>query len=132
MLALFIIGITFTSRADALKYIDAETFLKEADLIGLLSSTETVTFIGTAWNRVYIEHSTVITLAHILHLKKVPSSTVYWTDLNSLPKDVVEKIKSGQAPWVPFDHKKWDAVKEQNVITTADLFAPTQSTQFQK
>lgn len=104
---LIVFSMMFSSHADSLKHLDSEAFLKEAKLINMLSSTETVSFIGTAWNRVYIEHSTVITLAHILHLKKEPSFTVYWTELNALPKEVVDKIKAGQPPWTPFDHKKW-------------------------
>ena len=129
LIAVITICVSSASRADSLKHVDAETFMKEAEMIGMITSTDTSAFIGSVWNRVYIEHSTVITVAHILHLKEKPTITVYWTELDTLPKDVIEDIKSGKSPWTRFDHKKRDATKQQHTIDLDDIFSEPKKAQ---
>jgi hypothetical protein len=132
LVLVMIVYLFSNAHADSIEHITAEDFLKTVDYIGIPGSVTLTTFIGATKTRVYLEYETVITLAHILHLKKEPTYIVYWIGLDELPKEVSDNIKAGQSPWIPFNHKKWDTVKEKNIIPTADLFAPTQATQLQK
>ena len=116
ILSLFLSGCSNTR----IKHVDAEAFLKHAELMKGMNSVLSATYIGSTHNRVYLEHGNYITF-----IRKAPITTIYWTEIDSLPKEVSEKIKTRQTPWIPFDHKKYEEQKLKNNQTdqVKDLFA---------
>ena len=120
IITLFLTGCSSTKVI----HVDAEEFLQHAEVIKGMHSAASATYIGSTHDRAYIEFENYITF-----IRKAPVTYIYWTEIDSLPKDVAEKIKTGQPPWSPFDHKKYEALKHQNINLdkTEDLFAePTQ------
>lgn len=103
-----IFGITLVScfllnscaSVTSIKHVNSEKFLKKAELMNGWNSAEGSVLIGTTRERVYLEYQTGITF-----FTKSPATTVYWTELDNLPDDIVEKIKVGMSPWVSFDCK---------------------------
>ena len=63
-------------------------------------SAESAIFIGTTKDRAYLEYTTAITF-----FRKGPDTIICWINLDDLPKNVSDKIKAGEPPWVPFNHK---------------------------
>ncbi len=115
-LILFLSGCSSTQ----IKHVDAETFLKHAELLKGMNSVLSASYIGSTHNRVYLEHGNYITF-----VRKAPITTIYWTEIDSLPKEVSEKIKTGQPPWVPLDHKIYEEKKLKNIQLdqVKDIFA---------
>ena len=120
LVLVMIVYLFSNAHADSIEHITAEDFLKKVECIGIPGSVTLTTFIGATRTRVYLEYETVVTLAHILHLKKEPTYTVYWIGLDELPKEVSEKIKSGQPPWIPFDREKWEQRWMRVPVSKAD------------
>lgn len=114
-LGLFLTGCSSTK----IKHVDGETFLKHAELMTEMNSALSATYIGSTHNRVYLQYENYITF-----VRKAPVTTIYWTDIDSLPKEVSMKIKTRQPPWVPFNHKKYEAHKLKNsqIDQVKDLF----------
>jgi hypothetical protein len=129
LVLVMIVYLFSNAHADSIEHITAEDFLKGVDHIGIPGSVTLTTFIGTTKNRAYLEYENVATLAHILHLKKKPTYTVYWIGLDELPKEVSDEINAGQHPWVPFDHKKWEEEKawyqDQRFIPRTEIMVHT-------
>jgi len=46
-------------------------------------------------NRAYLEHEDHLTISG------KPLTTVYWTDLDSLPVELSKKLKNGESSWSP-------------------------------
>lgn len=85
-----------------LKHVDAETFLRYAEPRSSMT-LEFPIYIGSTRDNVYLEFKNYMTF-----FRKAPVTTVYWTELDSLPNEISEMIKSGQSPWIPFDHKQYE------------------------
>ena len=85
-----------------LKHVDAETFLRYAEPTSSMT-LEFPIYIGSSHDNVYLEFQNYVPL-----IRTPPVTTVYWTELDSLPSEISEMIKSGHSPWVPFDHKEYE------------------------
>ena len=93
-------------------HIDAEQFLECAEVMDGRHSALSATYIGSTYNKAYLEFHT-----HITFFRRTPATYIYWTEIDLLPKDVAEKIIMGQEPWAPFDHKKYEELtSKKNVI----------------
>ena len=84
-----------------IQHVNAEDFLRYAAPMDGMYSAESATFIGSSQDKVYIEHKNYITF-----LRKVPVTTIYWTETDALPGEISEKIRTLQPPWVPFACKE--------------------------
>lgn len=104
------------ARITSIEHVDAELFLERAKRMNGLFSAEAATFIGTTQNRAYLEYvDSIFPL-----LTKGPATIVCWVELDKLPPEVAEKIKTGQPPWIPFEHNKWEEKNSKQIETDLD------------
>ena len=116
MLIIVCLLLNACASTTSIEHVDADLFLERAIRMNGLFSAESATFIGTTPNRAYLEYTTAITF-----FTKSPATIVCWIELDKLPPEVAEKIKTGQPPWVPFDNKKWGEEKSKRVKFEIDL-----------
>ena len=78
-----------------IKHLDAAQFVERAEGIEQMNSAMWTRYVGTTQGRVYLEHQDMLTVSG------GPQTTVYWTELDSLPKEIGEKLKNGIDVWTP-------------------------------
>ena len=76
-----------------IKEVSGGEFLKQAQIANLLGSFAQTSYIGSTYDRVYLEYG------HPAFIGRGMQVTVIWTPLAELPSNVVAKIKSGVRPW---------------------------------
>ena len=79
-----------------IKHLDAEAFLRNAEMAEQPNSALSVTYLGASRGRAYLEYQNLLTLSG------KPKTVVFWTELGGLPKDIADQLRSGEAPWVPW------------------------------
>lgn len=90
ILAIYMMGCSSTTKV---KRLSGSEFLKQAKQTQLIGSFNWTTYIGSTKNRVYLEYG------YMSPIRKGASTTIYWTPINELPAEIVEKLKSGEEIW---------------------------------
>ncbi len=85
---------------ERVKHIDARKFIETAKEMEIISSFETITYLGITKDRAYLEYQ----------LGNHNFTIIYWTELDSLPNHIQSKMKSGNNPWCPWYQKKKDTI----------------------
>ena len=69
-----------------IEYLEPEIFMERARTN--IGSAHTCTYIGTSQDRVYFEHMTIALLSD------KPYYIVYWTDIEDIPKEFIDKLET--------------------------------------
>jgi|APTNR8051073442_1049403.scaffolds.fasta_scaffold06997_3 hypothetical protein len=94
-----------------IRHVDADEFVRQAKSMEYANSASGAFYIGASPTRVYVERT------GLYRLIRLHDAMVYWTELDGLPKDVADTIRSGRCPWKPWQdemQKANKAVKVQN------------------
>ncbi len=87
-------GLLFTGcAATHVKELSAVDFVKQAGEINEVNGAHWTRYVGRTQGRVYLEYQ------HSSLIGDGVRTTVYWTNLPELPKEIAENIKVGNAPW---------------------------------
>ena len=98
LLPLFIVALSSCS-SNRLVHLDAHEFQQQAERMEQPNSLLQFNYIGTSINRVYLEQVDSLTI------RAKPTTTVFWTELNSLPEDTRAQLKAGKPPWRPWNQQ---------------------------
>jgi len=86
--------ILFGCANTRIEHLSGTEFINKADQINQLNSFFWTTYIGASGHKAYLE------VERPAFVGKGTRTTVFWTALTDLPKDVVQQIKTGNAPWM--------------------------------
>jgi hypothetical protein len=75
-----------------LRYVEPENFIEVSRHAS--GGSCKVTYLGTSDNRIYCEFMNVIDWNSFLSRSKKTTYTVYWTDLDEVPQEVVKELES--------------------------------------
>ena len=76
-----------------LHYLEPEDFIEVSKQSSDGSSCK-LTYLGTSDNHIYCEFMNIINWNSFLNWSKKTTYTVYWTDVNEVPQDVVKELES--------------------------------------
>jgi uncharacterized protein YceK len=94
------IGILLSGCASTrMKHLDAQEFVERAKVIEQMNSAMWMTYVGSSHSRAYLEFQDMLTLSGN------PATVVYWTELDGLPKQLADQLKTGTPPWTPWQLK---------------------------
>lgn len=106
------IGILLSGCASTrMKHLDAQDFIERAKVIEQMNSAMWMTYVGSSHNRAYLEFQDMLTLSG------KPATVVYWTELDGLPKQLADQLKTGTPPWTPWQLK----IKEDERTTDSTV-----------
>jgi len=75
-------------------------FVNQAKQIEQVSSFHWTTYVGSSTQRAYLEYGRPSLMYNIIG--KETRTTVYWTELSELPKDIADQLRTGTPPWKPW------------------------------
>jgi len=84
-------------RGPRLRHVDGDEFLRLAESSELAHSIQWSTYVGRSWTRAYLELTSILPLWW-------GGTTVYWTELGELPRELTKQLQVGDSPWVPCGH----------------------------
>ena len=100
---IILIVATLAHGCCAIKHLDTKTFLAEASKIEYASSIGFTEYVGHSRDRIYLQDYQGLRTGFKYFW---PKTMIYWTELNGLPDEMLNTVKSGQSPWVPFGQMK--------------------------
>ena len=83
-----------------IKRLSGVEFVRQAEQMKQVSSFHWTTYIGSSTQRAYLEFGRPSYLYNIIG--KGTRTTVYWTELSELPKEIADELKAGNPPWKPW------------------------------
>ena len=73
------------------EYLKPEAFMEMAKRWP--TSAHRYTYIGASRKKIYIEFETVLTSMAFLSVSKTPACTIYWTEVEKIPKEFVDSLE---------------------------------------
>jgi len=116
LLAFIVAGAMFGCANTGITHVSADEFIRQAGTGEQMNSASGTFYIGASGSRAYVERTG---LYRVFRLHK---AMVYWTELDALPTDVAEALRSGNPPWTPWQDKmkKVNTMPEDTARQLAD------------
>jgi hypothetical protein len=119
-MACMIVGLTLGLAAGCantgIKHISADKFIREAKTMEQMNSASGTFYIGASSTRAYVERS------GLYKLFACHEAIVYWTELENLPVEMVDQLRTGTPPWRPWYEKAKG--KDNKVLENIGTNAP--------
>ena len=91
-----------------IKHLESVQFIERANVIEQMNSAMWMTYVGSSHGRAYLEYQDMLTVSG------KPATVVYWTELEGLPQNIADALKTGTPPWIP-----WQLTNERTTDSTA-------------
>ena len=116
LLALAVAAAMVGCANTAIKHVSADEFIREAGTGEQMNSASGTFYIGASATRVYVERT------GLYRLFPLHKAMVYWTELDALPTDMADALRSRHPPWTPWQDKmkKANQVPEDTARKLAD------------
>ena len=115
-LSIILLAVFTGCSSTKIHHLNSEEFLNQAELTDGLCSSVGVQYIGASHNRVYLE-----TYTFSLNPFRDSITIIHWTELEGLPLEIVEQIRSGNSPWKTTEHESYDKAIDDALDKTPGL-----------
>ena len=116
LLALAVAGGMLGCANTGIQQVSADEFIRQAGTGEQMNSASGTFYIGASGTRAYVERT------GLYRLFRLHKAMVYWTELDALPTEVADALRSGRPPWTPWQEKmkKANQVPEDTARKLAD------------